>query len=111
MRNWKTLLVVLGALIVYPHMVGAELQTMILDTYSDCILLDDVTTIVSDLVPGETYTVSVSNSGISGTPMQGAFFMYQETYGSAHFRYVDAGQSFVFQPIDNYWQLAPLYVD
>lgn len=89
---------------------GPTSKTINIDVKSNAILLDNYTTIVSDLNSSKSYSVSVSGSNITA-PMQGMFFMYAEKSGSHKFRYTQIGSSFSFTPINGSYQLAPIYVD
>ncbi len=97
--------------IVTINITGPTSKIITLDAKNDCnILLDNVTTIISDLQGGQNYTVSVS-SNVSGTWMKGAFFIYSNSDGSVSYRYIDNGESFTFSPFSSGRQLAPLLVD
>ncbi len=87
--------------------IRADTWTVNLDAQDNCILLDDVSPMVTGLVTGQRYTVSVSCTTIHA-PMRGAILMYQEAAGVT-FRYATCGSSFSFVP--SVPQLAPLYVD
>ena len=84
--------------------VKKEIQ---LDARTDCYLLKNI---ISGLAAGQNHTVSVTCHNVKA-PMQGLFFMYSTANTGHHFIYVKDGESFSFKPINNSYQLAPLYVD
>jgi hypothetical protein len=89
---------------------GPTTKSVTIDVKNDALLLDDLTTIVTDLEPSTPYTVNVIDDNINA-PMHGLFFMYQNSDGSVGYRYTNAGDAFVFSPISATRKIAPLYVD
>jgi hypothetical protein len=86
--------------------------SLTLDPKLDGILLDSApVTIVGSLAAGSPHAVSVRTAGVTGTPLNGALFMYQESSGAIGFRYVRDGEGFIFSPLNASRQIAAFYVD
>lgn len=97
-------------LFVIPLYFSFSQVSKIIDSKTHCYLIPD-SSIISGLIPGVEHRVSVIANSTIGAPMQGLFFMFAEAGGEHKFNFVPTGSSFLFKPIDGFYQLAPLYVD
>ncbi|MCH7965140.1 MAG: T9SS type A sorting domain-containing protein [Bacteroidetes bacterium] len=95
----KSVWIYLTYLILLPHLNQA--QTPLYDYYlqaSECILLDDYTTIIGQFPSGMNAAAATGNTNMD---IQGAFAMYidNSTAGSNHkFSYIPSGDTLFFQP-------------
>ena len=110
--DWSTTSDNSGKIIVDIKPRGNIIQTINLDSQSNALLLTPSNSkMVNNLTPGQPYNITVSAHNISGTPMQGAFIVMQDTSGEVDARYAPSGNSFEFVPINNSYQFAAFYVD
>ncbi|NUN71010.1 MAG: hypothetical protein HUU02_15015, partial [Bacteroidetes bacterium] len=90
---------------------GAIEKTVRLDAKNDALLLTASNAkMVNNLTPNQPYTISVSANNVFA-PMQGLFLVMQNKAGYVESRYVHAGESFMYSPINSSYQLAAFYVD
>lgn len=87
-----------------------NIQTIVINAKTDCILLDNVTQIISGLSSQQYYDVTVNTSD-ANAPMKGLFFMYIDSGNKVHFNYTPTGGSFSFKPYPQTRQIAPIYED
>ena len=86
-------------------------QTITIDAKANALLLTSKNAkMVGNLTANQRYTVSVTANNISGSPMQGVFFVAEDS-SEVQCRYVPSGASFQYVPINSSYQLAAFYVD